>query len=152
MVLVFFFFFKIICHPVLSYVLHFFTLKAAHSSASLFSLIKTALLQVFHHPLPRHPSPRPGGLEVEAAGDGVDVEDLAGEEEAGDALAFEAAEVHFVEGHAAGGDELLFEGAFAVDGQAAFAELRNEGIQLGLAEVSPVLFRVDSFPTSISLL
>ena len=57
-----------------------------------------------------------------------------------------------MEGHAAGGDELLFEGAFAVDGQAAFAELRNEGIQLGLAEVSPVLFRVDSFPTSISLL
>ena len=51
----------------------------------------------------------PGGLEVEAAGEGVDVQDFAGEEEAGVLAGFEGGRADGGHRHAAGGDKLLFE-------------------------------------------
>ena len=51
----------------------------------------------------------PGGLEVEAAGDAVDVEDFACEIEVGHMTAFEGGEVDGLERHPATGDELVLE-------------------------------------------
>ena len=54
-------------------------------------------------------------MEVEAAGDAVDVERFAGEEEARDEAALHGFEIHFGERDAAAGDEFLFVHAFAGD-------------------------------------
>ena len=51
----------------------------------------------------------PGGLEVETAGDAVDVEDFACEIEMGNMTAFEGGEVDGLERHPATGDELVLE-------------------------------------------
>ena len=63
------------------------------------------------------PAGGPGGLEVEPAGDAVDVEEFAGEVEAGDEFAFHGFEIHFAEANAAAGDEFVFVEALAVHGQ-----------------------------------
>ncbi|MFM1942481.1 MAG: hypothetical protein RI897_1463 [Verrucomicrobiota bacterium] len=55
----------------------------------------------------------PGGLEVEATGDAVDIESFAGEVEVIEEFAFHGFEVDFIEGDAAAGDEFVFIGAFA---------------------------------------
>ena len=55
----------------------------------------------------------PGGLEVETAGDAVDVEDFASEIEMWHMTAFEGGEVDGLQRHAATGDKLIFEGRTA---------------------------------------
>tara|TARA_B100000614_G_scaffold17802_1_gene14616 strand:+ start:1130 stop:1321 length:192 start_codon:yes stop_codon:yes gene_type:complete len=52
-------------------------------------------------------SARPGGLEVEAAGDAVDVQALSGEVQAVYQLALHGFEIDFLETDAAAGDELI---------------------------------------------
>jgi hypothetical protein len=59
----------------------------------------------------------PGILEVEAACDAVDVNDLAGEVEAGADFALHGFHVDVAQLNAAAGDELFFVCAFAVDGK-----------------------------------
>lgn len=66
-------------------------------------------------------------LEIEAAGDAIDVEAFAGEVEAGDEAALHGLEVDFLEAHAAAGDELVFVGSLAGDLEAAVGELVDEG-------------------------
>ena len=82
----------------------------------------------------------PGGLEVEAAGDAVDVEDFAGEVEAGDEAACHGFEVDVAEVDAATGDELVFVHAFAVDGEGAGTEFLGEAAGEGAREVGPAEF------------
>ena len=50
----------------------------------------------------------PGGLEVEASGDAVDVEYLAGKVEMGSGERFECVFINGVEGNASAGDEFVF--------------------------------------------
>ena len=71
------------------------------------------------------PGGGPGGLEVEAAGDAVDVERFAGEEEAGDEAAFHGFEIDLGERDAAAGDEFLFVHALAGDGEFGGGEERD---------------------------
>ena len=72
------------------------------------------------------PARGPGGLEVEAAGDAVDVERFAGEEEAGNEAALHGFEIHLGERDAAAGDEFLLVHAFAGDGEFSGGEERSE--------------------------
>ena len=76
----------------------------------------------------------PGGLEVEAAGDAVDVKELAGEVEAGAVAALKGAGVDGAEGHAAAGDELVLEGGARGDGIAVGREEGDEAVQGFLGE------------------
>lgn len=57
----------------------------------------------------------PGGLEVETAGDAVDVENFAGEVESGDCFALHRFELDVVEGNATAGDKFVFVEALAID-------------------------------------
>ena len=83
----------------------------------------------------------PGGLEIEAAGDAVDIEAFAGEVEAGDEAAFHAAEVDLLEADAAAGDEFLLVGGFSLNFEPAFGELADKCIFLFLGELRPLGFR-----------
>ena len=56
----------------------------------------------------------PGSLEVEAAGDAIDVDAFAGEVEARDDAAFHGLEVDALAVDAAAGDELIFVGRLAI--------------------------------------
>ena len=56
-------------------------------------------------------------MEVEAAGDAVDVEEFAGEVEAGNEFALHGFEIDFAETNAAAGDEFVFVEALAGDGE-----------------------------------
>lgn len=67
------------------------------------------------HGASRHPPSRPRALEVEPAGDAVDVDNLAGEEQSRDALALHGAHVESGQGNASAGDELFFEGPLTDD-------------------------------------
>ena len=60
----------------------------------------------------------PSGLEVEAAGDAVDVDAFAGEVEAGNDAAFHGLEVDAPAVDAAAGDELVFVGCLAISFEA----------------------------------
>ena len=62
-----------------------------------------------------HHIPRgPGGLQIEAAGDGIDVEHFAGKEEVRAHLALQGMQVDVAEADAAAGNKLLLEGSLAV--------------------------------------
>src|SRR5690606_6196755 len=65
------------------------------------------------HSPPRQPPSRPGGLEVEAAGHPVDVEDLSCQEQAGAHAALHGLEVDLLQAHAAARHELFLEHALA---------------------------------------
>ena len=66
-----------------------------------------------------HHIPRgPGGLQIEAAGDGIDVEHLAGKEEVRAHLALQGMQVDVAEADAAAGNKLLLEG-FTMNSEAA---------------------------------
>jgi hypothetical protein len=56
----------------------------------------------------------PGGLEVEAAGDAVDIEAFAPEVESGDLATLHGSEVDFFQAHAAAGHEFVFVGSIAL--------------------------------------
>ena len=67
----------------------------------------------------RQPARCPRGLEVESACDAVDIQYFTCEEEIIHNAALHGFEIHFVQVHAAAGDELFFEDAFAFDGKFA---------------------------------
>lgn len=81
----------------------------------------------------------PGRLEVEPAGDAVDVEDFAREVEAGLGLAFHRLQIEVLEGDSTAGDELVLVGALAGDLEGSGGEFGDEGVELGLGEVGPGL-------------
>src|SRR5436190_9217955 len=73
--------------------------------------------ETFGHALTCDPAGRPGCLEVETAGDAVDIEEFASEKDAGSNFAFHRLEVHFRERDAAARHEFLFVQTFSGDGQ-----------------------------------
>lgn len=79
----------------------------------------------------------PGGLEVEAAGDAVDIERFAGEVEVIEEFAFHGFEVDFIEGDAAAGDEFVFIGAFAGGLESGVFEGLEEGVEVVFGEFGP---------------
>ena len=81
----------------------------------------------FSHGQTRKSTTRPSGLEVEAAGDTVDVEALASEVETGHEAALHGFEMDLFEADAAAGDELVFVGGLALYAVATFDQFMNEG-------------------------
>ena len=79
----------------------------------------------------------PGGLEVEAAGDAVDVQDFAGEVEAGDLFALHRFELEVIERDSAAGHEFIFVEALAIDDESGFDEFADECRTLILGEGGP---------------
>ena len=69
---------------------------------------------LFSYVLSHHISRGPGGLQIEAAGDGIDVEHFAGKEEVRAHLALQGMQVDVAEADAAAGNKLFFEGSLAV--------------------------------------
>lgn len=78
-------------------------------------------------------------MEVEAAGDAVDVKDFACEVEAGAEFAFHGFEIDFFEIDAAAGDEFFFVGRFALDGVGVCVESLGEQIDFFKGEVVKAL-------------
>jgi hypothetical protein len=79
----------------------------------------------------------PGGLEIETAGDAIDVERFAGEVEAGDEAAFHGLEVDFGKTDAAAGDEFVFVGALAGDREFGGGELGGERGEFIVGDAGP---------------
>ncbi len=79
----------------------------------------------------------PGGLEVEAAGDAVDIEDFTGEVEVLMDFALHGFEVDFIEGDSAAGDEFVFIRAFAGGFEAGVFQGLEEGMEAGFGEFGP---------------
>ena len=82
----------------------------------------------------------PCRLEIEAAGDAVDVQAFAREVEAGDKAAFHGAEVDLLQADAAAGDELLLVGGFPLHGESSIGEFADQGVFLFLWELRPLDF------------
>ncbi len=77
----------------------------------------------------------PGVLEIEAAGDAVDVEEFADEVEVFVEAGGEGFWVDLFEGDAAAGDEFVFVGGFAGDVVAAVVDFGGEGVGGGFGEL-----------------
>jgi len=97
-------------------------------------------VRIPHHRQPGDAASGPGGLEIETAGDAIDVEAFAGEVEAGDELALHGAEVDFLQAHSATGDEFVFVRGLALNFVAPFGDLADQGIFLFLGELRPLDF------------
>ena len=69
---------------------------------------------LFSYVLSHYISRGPGCLQIEAAGDGIDVEHFAGKEEVRAHLALQGMQVDVVEADTAAGNKLFFEGSLAV--------------------------------------
>lgn len=80
----------------------------------------------------------PSGLEVETASDAVDIEDFACEMEAWAEFAFHGFEVNFFEIYTAGGDEFIFVGAFAFDGECGLGELEDKFFEMLIGGTAPM--------------
>jgi acetamidase/formamidase len=76
-----------------------------------------------HHRQSREASAGPCGLEIETAGDAIDIEALARKVQAGDDAAFHPAEIDFPKPHPATGDEFVLVRGFAFDLKPAIREL-----------------------------
>ena len=83
------------------------------------------------------PACGPGGLEVEASGDAVDVEGFASEVESGDDAAFHGFEVNFGQGNASTGDEFLLVRAFSSNGKLGACEEGGQFESLWAGQASP---------------
>ena len=81
-------------------------------------------------------------LEVEAAGDTIDIEQLPNEMQAGHLTAFHRGQVHFTQGYATGGDELLAEGSPPGHGVAAGAQGGDQGPLLASWPIGPAQLRI----------
>ncbi len=79
----------------------------------------------------------PGGLEIEASGDAIDVEGFAGEVESGDDAAFHGFEVDFGQGNASTSDEFLLVGAFSSNWKLGGCEEGGEFESLGAGQAGP---------------
>ncbi len=74
------------------------------------------------------PAGTPGGLEVVAADQAIEVEDFAGKVKAGTELAFESLRLDFVQGDAARGDFRLREAERPGDRQSASSSSWSRGV------------------------
>ena len=75
-------------------------------------------------------------MEVEATGDGIDVEHLASEEEVRTDAALERVHIYRREGDAATGDELIAETPLATDGMNVVGERLDESTYALLAQLA----------------
>ena len=88
----------------------------------------------------RHHRPhRPRRLQVEAAGDGIDVEHLACEEQGGVFFVLEGFGVDFRERHAAAGDKFLLERVASLDGEGMVREAGRQAAERFRAQRTPPL-------------
>src|SRR5208283_4905059 len=74
---------------------------------------RTISTAVAGHGVSRDPARRPGGLEIEPPGDAVDVQDFAGEKQAGANPALHRPEIHFVQADPPAGHKLLLVQTFS---------------------------------------
>ena len=81
----------------------------------------------------------PGGLEVEAARDAIDIEDLSCEIDVGEVFAFEGVGIDSREIDAATGDEFVLEGGTACNLVGIVAEGVDQTVQFFLAQVLPTV-------------
>ena len=65
-------------------------------------------------------------MEIETAGNAVDIEKFAAEKQAGDDFAFHGFETHFAQTHAAASDEFVGVKTFTGDGEFHAGELLDE--------------------------
>lgn len=94
--------------------------------------------------MPGQPAGGPGGLEVEAAGQGVDVEDFPGEEQAGLQAALHGLEVDFFQADSAAGHKFFFEYPFALNGICPAGEFVGQAVQNRVGEVAPIVIFADA--------
>src|SRR5205807_7879536 len=80
------------------------------------------------HRLPRNPAGGPGGLEIEPAGEAVNVEQFTGEIEARANPAFHGLEIHLAQTHAAARDEFFLVQALAGDLELGANQLLNQTV------------------------
>ena len=95
-------------------------------------------------------------MKVEAAGDAVDVEDLAGKVKAGDHSTLHRLEVHVAEMHPAAGDKLVLVHALAIDLETASTELLGQTPsqrfwQMRPSQLSHIPLRLHKSPFNQSL-
>ena len=105
----------------------------------VFITVGKKLLCSLSHRKSCNPATGPGRLEIKSACDAVDIEALAGEVEAGDALALHCFEINFFKGDAAAGDELILIGGLALDIEAGVDEFFDEGGFFVFGELGPFL-------------
>lgn len=82
----------------------------------------------------------PGGLEIEATGDGIYIQNFTSEVEAGTELAFQGVGVDVLERDAAAGDELFLVGASARDAVTVVGECLHQSVHALLAHFCPFPF------------
>ena len=82
---------------------------------------------------------RPGGLEVEASRDSIDITHLAGKEQMGADLALQRMGMEVAQGNAATGDKLVLETALAVHLVEIVGERRDQLVVALLAYLRPLL-------------
>ena len=95
---------------------------------------------LFSYVLSHHISRGPGGLQIEAAGDGIDVEHFAGKEEVRAHLALQGMQVDVAEADAAAGNKLFFEGSLAVYLIEVVGEGFYQQVATLLSHFAPFLF------------
>src|SRR5580765_6547804 len=83
----------------------------------------------------RNPSGAPGGLEIEASSQAIQVQQLSSKIEAGTDAAFHGLEIHFAQAHAAASNEFIFVEALADHLKFCPAKLMDE-LMLGGARKS----------------
>jgi hypothetical protein len=93
-----------------------------------------------HHRQPCDPSAGPCGLEIESAGDAIDIEALAREVQAGDDATLHPAEINFLQSNPATGDEFVFVGCFAFDLKSTIRELIYQYVFTIFGELRPLGF------------
>src|SRR5207302_8897667 len=83
------------------------------------------------------PACRPRCLEIESAGDAVDVEQFAGEVKTGTDAAFHRFEIDLAQAHAAARHKFILVQAFARDAEFGARELRRQRAFGGAGESGP---------------
>ena len=86
-----------------------------------------------------HPGRGPGGLKIEASGNAVDVQRLAGEIQAGNLPAFHGLHVDLLQGNPPASDKLLLVHAFADDLEFGFMKFLEEENFLFARKFRPAL-------------
>ena len=79
----------------------------------------------------------PGGLEIEAASDAVDVENLASKIETGNEAAFKCLGIDAAERNAAAGDKLVLEGCTACYLASVVAQYVDKAVHVLFAQFVP---------------
>ena len=91
----------------------------------------------YHHIPSSNPARCPGGLEIEAAGDAVNVQQFAGKKQSGTNTALHGFEIHLVQPDPAAGHELILVQALSVHGKFRAPQLLNELVLCGPRERRP---------------